>query len=74
MFHTLAEESNVLTSPFSSQVRYEVEKLNSLSFLATLRHCARSRIFSAGRVRLLTGRNHIPKILYFETYSQQQAQ
>jgi hypothetical protein len=35
MFHALAEESNALTSPFINQVRYEVEKLSSLIFLAT---------------------------------------
>jgi len=74
MFHTLADESNALTSPFISQVRYEVEKLNSLTFLATLLHCARSRIFSARRIQLLIGRNHIFIILHFKTYSHQQSE
>jgi hypothetical protein len=68
MFHTLAEESNTLTSPFVFQFHYEVKKLNSLTFLATLWHCVWSRTFSARRVRLLIGRNRSPKILYFTAY------
>ena len=45
MFHTLAEKCNALTSPFICQVRYEMEKLHSLTFLVTLRSHGKKKYY-----------------------------
>jgi hypothetical protein len=64
MFHMLAEKCNALTSPFICQVRYEKEKLHSLTFLVTLRRHGKKNIFSKKSTTTCRKKQYFPNIVF----------